>query len=74
MPVLGVKEQKNHKSLKFGSQINILGHKTWKLKKVPDVAYGPSFYPSGGEIELIFALWAAVSEIQADFENKHIWA
>ncbi len=28
----------------------------------------------GGEIELIFALRAAVSEIRADFKNYHIWA
>ncbi len=26
------------------------------------------------EIEHIFALWAAVSEIMADFQNCHIWA
>ncbi len=28
----------------------------------------------GVEIELIFTLGAAVSEIQADFQNCHIWA
>ncbi len=32
------------------------------------------FLPQGGEIELIFALRAAVSEIQASFQNCHIWA
>ena len=28
----------------------------------------------GVEIELIFTLGAAVSEIRADFQNCHIWA
>ncbi len=32
------------------------------------------FLPTGVEIELIFALRAAISEIQADFQNCHIWA
>ncbi len=32
------------------------------------------FYPRWVEVELIFALSAVVSEIQADFENCHIWA
>ncbi len=31
------------------------------------------FLLQGVEIELNFALWAAVSEIQADFQNHHIW-
>ncbi len=31
------------------------------------------FLPQGVEIKLIFALWVAVSEIQPDFENCHIW-
>ncbi len=43
-------------------------------KKVPEVAYEPSFYPKGVEIELTFALRAVVSEIWADFQNCHIWA
>ncbi len=33
-----------------------------------------SISPSGVENELIFTLWAAVSEIRADFQNCHIWA
>ncbi len=33
-----------------------------------------SLSPQGVEIELIFALRAAVSEIHADFQNSHIWA
>ncbi len=32
------------------------------------------FLPQGVEIELVLALWAAVSEIQANFQNCHIWA
>ncbi len=32
------------------------------------------FLPKGGDIELIFTLRAAVSELQADFQNDHIWA
>ena len=44
-------------------KIIIFGHETWPLAKVPEVAHIPSVYPNGGEIELIFALWAAVCEI-----------
>ncbi len=33
-----------------------------------------TFYPDGVEIELVFAPWAVVSEILADFVNYHIWA
>ncbi len=33
-----------------------------------------SISTSGVEIELIFTLWAAVSQIYADFQNCHIWA
>ena len=29
-------------------QIAIFGHEIWNLKKVPEVTYGPSFYPRGG--------------------------
>ena len=32
------------------------------------------FLPQGVEIELIFALRAAISEIRANFQNCHIWA
>ncbi len=32
------------------------------------------FLPHRVEIELIFTLWAALSEIRADFQNCHIWA
>ncbi len=32
------------------------------------------FLPQGGKIELIFALRAAVSKIQANVQNCHIWA
>ena len=55
-------------------QIAIFGHERWNLKKVPELVDRLSFYPRGVEIELIFALRAAVSEIRADFENYHIWA
>ncbi len=62
---------KNHKNLKFGSQIaielripryglilkiTIFGHETWNLIKVPEVAYGPSFYPRGSKLSL-FSLY-----------------
>ncbi len=33
----------------------------------------PPFLPQLGEIDFIFALWAAVSEICDDFQNCHIW-
>ncbi len=54
-------------------KIAIFGHETWQVAKVPHI---DSVYPrgEGGEIELIFTLWAVVSEIQADFQNCHIWA
>ena len=32
-----------------------------------------TFYVRGVEIELIFTLWAGVSEIWVDFQNCHIW-
>ncbi len=54
-------------------KIAIFGHETWLLAKVPEVAHTP-FLPQGVEIELIFALHAAVSELQADFQNCHLWA
>ena len=38
---------------------------------MPEVAL---FLPQRVEIELIFALRAAVSKIWADFQNCHIWA
>ncbi len=59
-------------------KIDIFGHETWPLAKVPEVANITSFYPKGlpqgVEIDLIFVLRAAVSEIRADFTNYHIWA
>ncbi len=52
---------------------SIFEHETWQVAKVPEVAHILSFYP-WVEIELIFALRAAVSVIQVDFQNCHIWA
>ena len=56
-------------------KIAIFGHETSQVAKVPEVAhvYAHSL-PQGVQIELIFALWAAVSDTQADFQNCHIWA
>ena len=45
------------------SKIAIFAMKLGHLAKAPHTL---SFYPYGVEIELIFALWAAVSEIWAD--------
>ncbi len=42
------------------------------MAKVPEVAH-ILFLPQGVEIELTFALWAAISEIRADFQNCHIY-
>ncbi len=56
------------------SKLPYFGHETGPSAKVPEVAHIASFYRNGGEIELIFALRAAVSEIRADFQNCHIWA
>ena len=53
----------------------IFEHETWPVAKVPEAAHIPVlFLPQGVEIELIFALWAAFHEIQADFQTCHIWA
>ncbi len=49
------------------------GHETWPLAKIPEVAH-TLFLSQGLEIELMFALRAAVSEILADFQIFHIWA
>ncbi len=32
------------------SKIAIYGHENWNLRKVPEVAYGPSFYPRGSNL------------------------
>ena len=55
--------------LRYGPvfKIAIFGHETWSLAKVPEVAFLLFFVPQGVEIELIFALRAAVSEIWANF-------
>ncbi len=50
------------------------GHETWPMVKVKEVANILSLYPREIEVELIFALRAAVSEIWAHFQNCHIWA
>ena len=39
-----------------------LGHETWNWKKVPEIAYAPTFYPEWSQTELVFALQAAFSE------------
>ncbi len=47
----------------------IFGHETCSMAKVPEVARML-------EIEVIFTLWAAVSEkfVHADVQTRHIWA
>ena len=55
-------------------KLAIFGHETWPLAKVPKVAHILTFYPRGVEMELIFTLRAAVSEIQANFQSCHVWA
>ncbi len=55
-------------------KIAIFGHESWPLTKDPEVAHILPFHPKGVEIRLIFALWGAVLEIWADFQNCHIWA
>ena len=49
-------------------KIAIFGHETWSLTKDPEVTH-TYFLPQGGKIELILAIQAAVSKIQADFQN-----
>ncbi len=54
-------------------KIFIFGHETlgiWKKFQMLHMMHTLS--TPGVKIELIFALWAAVSEIQADFQNCHI--
>ena len=55
-------------------KIAIFGHEAWNLKKSARSCIWTLFLPQKVEIELIFALRAAVSEIWAHFENCHIWA
>ena len=55
-------------------KIAIFGHEKWKVAKVPEVATYTLFLPQVIEIELIFALRAAASEMRAHFQNCHIWA
>ncbi len=54
-------------------RIAVLGHETWSLAKVPEVAY-TLFPPQGVKIELVLDLRAAVSEIWGDFQKCHSWA
>ena len=55
-------------------KIAIFGQEAFPLAKIPEVAHILSFYAQGVEIDLIFTLGAAVSEILADFRNCHISA
>ena len=55
------------------SKFPYLGMKLGHWPKCQKLKY-TLFLPYGVEIELIFALWAAVSERRADFQNCHIWA
>ncbi len=73
MPVFWCKrESKTHRSLKFGSHFQ---DTAW-LSKLAALQrlHMDTFYPDGIEIELVFAPWTVVSEIQADFQKCHIWA
>ncbi len=51
-------------------KIAIFRHETWPLTKDPEIAH--SLSTTRGQIELIFALLAVVSEKQANFQNGHI--
>ncbi len=53
-------------------KITIFGYETWPLAKVTEVLH-ILFPPQGVEIEIV-DLWAAVSEIQDNIQNGHIWA
>ncbi len=55
-------------------KIAIFGHETWQVAKVQKVVHIPSFYPKGSKLSLFLTLRAAVSEIQDNFQNCHIWA
>ncbi len=52
-------------------KITIFGHETWNLKKCQKLHIDP-LSTTGVEIELIFALRAAVSDIRAYFENYQL--
>ncbi len=62
--------------LRYGQivKIAIFGHETWPLAKVPEVEHIPCVYPRGSKLSFFFVLRAAVSKIQANFQNCHIWA
>ncbi len=49
------------------------GHETWPLANSRSCTYTVLLL-RGVEIDLMFALWAGVSEILADLQNCHIWA
>ncbi len=55
-------------------KIVIFGHETEQLAKVPEVSHMIVFLPQVVEIELVFTLWAAVSEIQDNYQNCPVWA
>ncbi len=50
------------------------GHKTWNLKKVPEVAYGPSFYPMGSKLSLFSLYESWFPRYRLIFKIGHIWA
>ncbi len=53
--------------------ISIFEFDTWALVQIPKVVH-IAFLPQRVEIGLIFARWAVVPDIRADFRNCHIWA
>ncbi len=56
----------------FYFKIAIFGYGPWPLSYT-HTPFRPQT-PEGVEIELILALWTAVSEIRVNFQNCHIWA
>ena len=56
------------------SKLPYLGMKLAKWPKFQKLHIYTPFVPQRVKIELIFALREAVSKIQADFQNCHIWA
>ena len=56
------------------SKLPCLAMKLGHWQKFQQFHIYSSFHPNGLKLNLFFALWAAISEIQAHFQNGNIWA
>ncbi len=63
---------KNKRPMGLGALLN--NQLGWPWAKFPKVAHALFFLSQDVEIDHLFALRAAISEIMADFQNCHFWA